>query len=248
MFYTHFNSLDFSMCLWFVSYYVMAMFGGAVAYMHFPRYPEQYPVSLPDYAFDIIPEFCPRMGILMHDNIQSEVLLILYLYIAVYCLIRTKKTNLNDVHGLTIFQQLLHLNVLVFLTRTTTVSLTGIPQPNPRCVRRQHEAMKYKEAFYLVVMRGFPPHACGDLMYSGHVACTLMCVILILKHRLYENRFMKYMVLCLAGLGMYAVLSCRSHYSMDVVVAIYFALGLSYFYFTIRENPNFFWIKWLDSM
>ena len=37
-----------------------------------------------------------------------------------------------------ILQHLLHLNSLIFITRTSTVGLTGLPQPNPKCVDQQH--------------------------------------------------------------------------------------------------------------
>lgn len=239
------HKLLLSFTCWFSTYYTMSVLGGAVAYMHFPRYPDaDVPLPLPDYGYDIIPEWCPKIGLplMQKDNIQSEVLMLLYLYFIVYCFCIRKED------GCMIFQQLLHLHCLVFVTRTTTVGVTGFPQPNPRCVGVQHYAVTYWEAFEFVVLRGFPPRACGDLLYSGHVACTLLCVIVMLYHRLYPHVIIRNIILIMATIGTYAVISCRSHYSVDVVMAFYFSFGLSFVYYTIRDYPSFYWIKWLESM
>lgn len=47
--------LIFSIIIWFVSYMIMGMFGGTVAYMHFKRSDWDVPDPLPDYGYDVIP-------------------------------------------------------------------------------------------------------------------------------------------------------------------------------------------------
>ena len=249
---TSWHKLGISFSLWLICYYTMAVFGGAVAFMHFPRTSPDVdtPITLPDYGYDLIPEYCPRLGILYKDNIQSEVLLIFYVYFIFYCLVfrmRNWGDGVQNHHGIHVFQQLLHLHCMVFLTRTTTVGLTGLPQPNPKCVSVQHSAVTYMEALQFVVLRGFPPRACGDLLYSGHVACILICVIIMCYHKVYPHYIVRNFFLMLALVGIYGVISCRSHYSIDVILACYFSFGLSFVYYTVRDYPKWNWIKWLDS-
>lgn len=44
-----------SFASWFVSYMIMGVFGGTVAYMHFERSDSSVPDPLPDFGYDVIP-------------------------------------------------------------------------------------------------------------------------------------------------------------------------------------------------
>ena len=44
-----------SCALWFVSYMIMGVFGGSVAYLHFARSDKDVPDPLPDFGYDVIP-------------------------------------------------------------------------------------------------------------------------------------------------------------------------------------------------
>lgn len=233
-----------SCCMWYVSYMIMSVLGGTVAFMHFPRTNLPYPRALPDYGYDVIPEWCPAVPHVPHGNVQSCILLVLYSIIWSGICIRWNRD------GKLILQQMLHLNTLVFLTRTTTVSVTGLPQPNPKCTAVQAFPVTYQQAWEFVVGRGFPPHACGDLIYSGHVACTLVCMTIMHRHGFLCNRYIGIIVWGLACLGIFATLSCRSHYTVDVVLACYFVLFLKEFYF-LRSNGIVNgtlarWIQWIE--
>ena len=144
------------------------------------------------------------------------------------------------------------MNSLLFITRTTTVCLTGLPQPNPRCVRIQHMEMTYRKAFKFVMGRGFPPHSCGDLIYSGHVGCILICLIVLTKHKYLESYIVKFMAWAWASVGILSTVSCRSHYTVDVVLAIYFSFGIQDFYYArscCLVHGGFLgdWIRFLES-
>jgi hypothetical protein len=130
-----------------------------------------------------------------------------------------------------IFQQLLHLNTLLFIARTTIVSLTGLPNPNPRCINVQHDIPTYSEAFAFVVGRGFPPRGCGDLIFSGHVGCILICMLILTKHNFLKNSFVCIITWLIAVMGILSTISCRSHYSVDVVLSFYFVHGIKEFYY-----------------
>jgi len=249
--------LGWSSLFWLISYMFMGLCGGSVAFYHMPRYYESYPMDLPDFGYDLIPYFCPVIDLPLisdHDNVQSLVLVILYFYIVGNCIARE--------NGRIIFQRLLHLNSLIFVTRTTTVGVTGFPNPNPRCVSRQHDKVSFVEAVQFVMGRGFPPHACGDLMYSGHVACILSTMIIGYYHDLFHfpkaSRAVNTAIPLLANLwafiGVYSTIACRSHYTVDVVVAFYMTPGLFGFYLYLLKHSGVAvggklnWVQWLEGL
>jgi len=228
-----------SFVLWWVCYMFMGIFGGSVAYMHFPRTAKETPAELPDFGYDIIPHYCPNIPHVPHGNVQSVVLFVLYLIIFAGVVLRwrpryhplTGERIKGTGDGRLILQQLYHLNCLVFLTRTSTVVMTGLPQPNPKCVGHQHYPVNFAGAIQFVVGRGFPPHACGDLIYSGHVGCTLICMAVLHRHRFLRRRLALFIVWTVAMVGIYFTIACRSHYSVDVVLALYFGYFLPEWYF-----------------
>lgn len=138
--------------------------------------------------------------------------------------------------GRLILQHLCHLNCLIFLTRTSTVGLTGLPQPNPKCVDQQHLPVTFGNALRFVMGRGFPPHACGDLIYSGHVGCTLICMAVLHRHGFLRSKVVATLVWMVALIGIYFTISCRSHYSVDVMLAFYFGYFLPEWYFNRSDG------------
>ncbi|KAL7459649.1 hypothetical protein ACHAWC_011536 [Mediolabrus comicus] len=223
---------------WFVSYMIMGIFGGSVAYLHFQRKDMDVPDPLPDFGYEAIPYWCPRIPHVPHGNVQSIVLFILYTVILFGVILRwtprfhpKSGTVVSNGDGRLILQHLFHLNCLVFLTRTTTVGLTGLPQPNPKCVEQQHYPVSFGNALTFVMGRGFPPHACGDLIYSGHVGCTLICMAVLHRHGFLRNKLVAGIMWTVAAIGIYFTISCRSHYSVDVVLAFYFGYFLPEWYF-----------------
>ena len=182
--------------------------------------------------------WCPRIPHVPHGNVQSIVLFILYTVILSGVVLRwtprfhpKSGTVVSNGDGRLILQHLFHLNCLVFLTRTTTVGLTGLPQPNPKCVEQQHYPVSFGNALAFVMGRGFPPHACGDLIYSGHVGCTLICMAVLHRHGFMMNKLVAAIMWTIAAIGIYFTISCRSHYSVDVVLAFYFGYFLPEWYF-----------------
>ena len=192
-----------------------------------------------------------------HGNVQSVVLFFLYSITISGVILRWKpryhpRTNLivwgGD--GRLILQQLCHLNCLIFLTRTSTVGLTGMPQPNPKCTDVQHLPVTFGNALKFVIGRGFPPHACGDLIYSGHVGCTLICMAVLHRNGFLRNRLARLLVWITAFIGIYFTISCRSHYSVDVMLAFYFGYFLPEWYYNRSDGrvggKVSRWIRWLE--
>jgi len=187
--------------------------------------------------------FCPQIPHVPHGNVQSVVLFVLYTIILSGVLLRwtprlhhKSGTVVSNGDGRLILQHMFHLNCLVFLTRTTTVGLTGLPQPNPKCVEQQHLPVTFRNALQFVMGRGFPPHACGDLIYSGHVGCTLICMAVLHRHGFLKNKVVAVGMWMIAAIGIYFTISCRSHYSVDVVLAFYFGYFLPEWYFNRSDG------------
>mmetsp|Transcript_10837 Transcript_10837/g.18491 ORF Transcript_10837/g.18491 Transcript_10837/m.18491 type:complete len:405 (-) Transcript_10837:122-1336(-) len=232
-----------SFAAWFVSYMIMGVFGGSVAYMHFERSNRDVPDPLPDFGYEVIPYFCPHIPHVPHGNVQSVVLFILYTIILSGVVLRwtprfhpKSGTLVSNGDGRLILQHMCHLNCLVFLTRTTTVGLTGLPQPNPKCVEQQHLPVTFENALQFVMGRGFVPHACGDLIYSGHVGCTLICMAVLHRHGFMKNKIVAVGMWIVAAIGIYFTISCRSHYSVDVVLAFYFGYFLPEWYYNRSDG------------
>lgn len=80
------------------------------------------------------------------------------------------------------------------------------------------------------------PHACGDLIYSGHVGCTLICMAVLHRHGFLRNKIAALMVWLVAAIGIYFTISCRSHYSVDVMLAFYFGYFLPEWYFNRSDG------------
>lgn len=110
--------------------------------------------------------------------------------------------------------------------------------------------------------RGFPPHACGDLMYSGHVACIIATMIIGHYHNLFNfpkashtvNAVVPFMANLWALIGVYSTISCRSHYTVDVIVAFYMTPGLFGFYLYLLKysgaaiGGKLNWVQWLEGL
>lgn len=227
--------LFISFLIWFIMYTFMGIFGGSVAFYHFPRVSSsrKEPVQLPDLGYDLIPYNCIVVNNShpFKSNVQSVVLIFFYILTGCCALFRPNG------EGRIIVQQLLHLNSLTFFARTFTVGITGLPQPDPACGNFQSDSVTYMEAVQYVVLSGFPFHACGDMIFSGHVSCILMCLVIFQKYNFFAGIFKcTSWILCL--FGVYSVIACRSHYSVDVVLAFFFVYFIQNWYFIRSEISN----------
>jgi hypothetical protein len=227
--------------IWLLSYYTMSILGGTISLLRLPRFPHtDQPVTLPDVVFDyvITEPYCPM---LLNMNVQSLVLLLYYLYLALVVLPLHRSPRV-------ILVRFLLINALMFLTRTTTVSVTNLPQPNiqHKCIRAQNNIdMTFLDALVEVCGK-FPPKACGDLIYSGHEACTLLSLIIFYREKAFFNSpAIKLVLLSAALTGTLSILACRSHYTVDVVLGCYFSYGLTEFYY--RRVDECWFIKWIEG-
>jgi len=161
-------------------------------------------------------------------------------------------TTGRKITGRVIFQQVMHLSSMLFLARATTLCLTGLPQPNPKCVEVQNDAVTYVQALVFVYRKGFLPHGCGDLIFSGHVGCILICVYVLTRNRILVSPLIKCVTWVWSLIGILSTISCRSHYSVDAVLAFYFAFGIQDFYYArshgfVDGGAFGRWIRFLED-
>lgn len=221
--------LVLSMLIWILVYTIMGVLGGSVAQYHFPRvfpgtnYPEK---PLPDFGHDLVPYFCFT---LWGKNPQTVVLLLFY----AICVVGALCTPRNK--GRIMVQQFLHLHVIMFLMRTTTVSITGLPTPNPNCIKVQSIETTYIKSLEYVMLDHFPPNACGDSIFSGHVSSALISMVIFQKYHFLEGPIAYALIWMLSLVNIFSVISCRTNYSVDVVIAFFFIYFIQDWYFCRSE-------------
>jgi hypothetical protein len=130
--------------------------------------------------------------------------------------------------------------------------VTSLPQPNiaAKCIRAQQNPLNLTFAEALHAVASFPPKGCGDLVYSGHMACALVaCIILTREGCAFGPRAVRVAslaLICAAPLvSMLSIFGCRSHYTVDVVLAFYFAFGLTEFYYLRVDSAPL--IRWIEA-
>lgn len=140
----------------------------------------------------------------------------------------------------------------MFLTRSTTVSITSLPQPNytPKCLYAQNATSTFSESFNIVMLSGFPPKSCGDLIYSGHASCAILSMLIFEYHKCYFSyqKILRPLGWGLVGIAIVSIFTCRSHYGVDVILAGYFSFGLfGFFKLRVEGGEGFLSeeLKWL---
>lgn len=183
--------------------------------------------------FTFLPSYCPKF---LGNNIQSIIIFLYYLYLMLIVLP-------FHPNGRVTLQRFLILNSMMFLTRTTTVSVTSLPQPNftHKCLLAQNTTATFIQSLKVVVGTKFPPKACGDLIYSGHASCAIMAHMILLRSSSFnllsiQQKHMKWLSGGLCGAAIGSIFMCRSHYTVDVVLAAYFSYFLVEFYFNRAEG------------
>ncbi len=104
------------------------------------------------------------------------------------------------------------------LTPRVSMSVTTLPDPRKTCERIS------ANVFTTVAL-----HRCGDCMFSGHaLMLTIACLYWM---RLSSMPGVVFSLLALAG-GIAAIVANHTHYTVDVVVAVYTAVGV---WFTVSH-------------
>lgn len=235
------KKLFYSFLLFLSCWYIMIFFGGVVATYRFQRVNQNVFVEpLPDVMFSLFEYFDIDGSTTCNLKIPDLMIFVNFVIVVI-------EIYVNKYNGVLILQKCLHISSIIFLIRTTVVGLTGLPNPNNRCLPIQNIAMKYNEALYFV-LSSFPHHACGDLIFSGHTAILLTWLLELQEIGLLNWwKFKNYRILnfLLWRLNSFAILNliiCKYHYTVDVILGIWFTLFVVYLYNNCK-NPKFLSLK-----
>jgi len=114
-----------------------------------------------------------------------------------------------------------------------SVFVTSFPDPRIGCERIESN-------FFTTIVF----HRCGDCMFSGHaVVGTLFSLYWLFVNPVERNiifQFLRTMVWTSSIAELWAIIANRSHYSVDVIVAIYTSTGVFFSF-------SYFWDKHVTS-
>ena len=236
------TKLLISLLFFFTCWYSMHFAGGAVATMRFQRKSQNRNTEpLPDFVFDMFLNtdwddlYCDP-----DDNSSFRVngykvpgadgaLFLNFILLMLEVLFGRR--------GHILFQRIFHISGMLFLVRSTVVGLTGLPNPNRRCLELQNVKMTYMEALRWL-MSSFPHRSCGDLIFSGHTALISSWLFCFERHRGFfsANMFVKVLVWVYAFCGIVLLMVCKAHYTVDVVLGFWFSFFICEFYHSRAYN------------
>ena len=116
--------------------------------------------------------------------------------------------------------QFIYILAIILILRSISVSLTILPCSN----KNAYEVQNNSKIPYL-------NGGCHDKMFSGHTAILILCTIFILYHKLVPQKYFS-IVIIFTIIGILAIIATRSHYTVDVFIAIIITfLTFHYYYF-----------------
>ena len=207
-----YNKLLVSVSLFVVSASIMAILGDALAWFRMPKYDtikDSKLHILNDVGFDLIVYSCPKT---MFGNVQTAIIILsLGLYV-----VRT----MFMINGLVYMQQLIHMSCIMMLLRTTTLSLTSMPNPNPKCFDESLVPIEYTgyDGSVFKTIHSVATKSCGNLMFSGHTMFLTIIYLFENKHKIVPRKLALLSFIKTAA-GYYYIISCRSHYTIDVWIS-----------------------------
>ena len=220
------TKIAISVLFFFGCWYTMHFAGGAVATMRFERKDQNTTVEpLPDLVFNMFKhthvdeQYCNAGDVVGADAALGLNFLLLCLEV------------FFGRRGHIVFQRVMHVSGLLFLVRATVVGLTGLPNPNDRCLELQNVKMTYVEAVKWLMSK-FPHRSCGDLIFSGHTALISSWLFCFERHYGFfkSNKLVKMFVWFYCIYAIILLIVCRAHYTVDVVLGFWMSFYVCEFY------------------
>ncbi|KAK4749504.1 hypothetical protein SAY87_026953 [Trapa incisa] len=191
--------------------YLHGLAARGVHYLHRPG-----PV-LQDVGFYLLPELGQEKGYIS-ESVFTFVFISFFLWTFHPFIFKAKK----------FYTVLLWCRVLAFLVasqilRIITFYSTHLPGPNYHCREGSKLAqLPHPDSVFEVLLINFPRgvvYGCGDLIFSSHMIFTLVFVLTYQKYG--SRRFIKQVAWLIAVTQSLLIITCRKHYTVDVVVAWY---------------------------
>ena len=125
----------------------------------------------------------------------------------------------------TVVHRALLTSIVCNLMRITTISVTSCIDPRTTC-----ETVKGD------LFTKFLLHRCGDCMYSGHTSILVLCSLVWTSYNKNGKKAFTVIIWIICVLGSLNIISNRSHYTSDVVIAYYITAGA---WFSLGHFVNF---------
>ena len=108
------------------------------------------------------------------------------------------------------FNEFLFVLTIIFVLREITTTITLLP-PTPSCYQRNYDKMTKSK--WITRISG----TCNETIFSGHTTLMLLMILFILP-KIKSNIF-KIIIYIYAVVTSLVIVSLRSHYSIDVILA-----------------------------
>jgi len=172
---------------------------------------------LPDMGFDLIPDL---NALCQQSQIESYFLLAVMIYTLVRMMI------FQD-GGVGIFCRFAVVDGILMMMRGTTIAITSLNNPWPACFQCGIDGGCPQSLFECVsyTVQRFPFYDCGDLIFSGHTVHFLMVGLVWATYAKTTFKKAESTLVWLAiVVGIAMLVSCRFHYSIDVLIGFYFTV------------------------
>ena len=217
----------------------------------FYRYPVEPPLSwrLKDLGSDFLPEFPDKYH--EYGDVPKAYLKHFFKVIVLYALLFNEK-GYEKPHSINMLLRFIEYRATGALFRFSTYVSTSIPGANEACFGKWENIECPKPITWMEILTRkqsnyngrYKSNNCGDLVFSGHTYWATLLTLLICKYNRKVFRISKKASYCVnftASMiwlcnGLF-VLMARNHYTIDVVVASYFA-PLLWYWFERKVHPN----------
>ncbi|KAJ1982494.1 hypothetical protein H4R35_000276 [Dimargaris xerosporica] len=184
---------------WGLSYYFMNVMANVASYRSSLVKNKEL---LPDLGFEVIPHVD---ALWLTDFFDA----LMFAPTAIMVALFNRRPNYIMAKGLT-------SSFICNVLRTFTIAITSLPDPRVGC---EYVLDDFWGTFKL--------HRCGDCMFSGHTTIFVLCTMVWISHgpRNTLGIALTFCILAVCVAGSIIVVANRAHYTMDVFVAWYVAVG-----------------------
>ena len=172
---------------------------------------------LPDVIFQLVP------------YIHAEFIINILMYIQIGCAVIMA---LCDKRRIIILRRSLAVYAILSILRNFTMTVTGLPDPSLVCPPPPKAS---EMTFKAIVKRLAAGFSCGDMIFSGHSICLFLPALLVGK---YFSSKIAVLFWINAFVNVFLLVAARIHYTVDVLLSLFFAVPIFLLYNIISENPT----------
>ncbi|CAH8439232.1 unnamed protein product [Schistosoma turkestanicum] len=133
----------------------------------------------------------------------------------------------------------------IFLLRSITMSITSLSVPGVHLTDQcspyviENYTQRFKRVFEIWIGLGLyitGLRTCGDYLFSGHTTCLTLLNFFISEYTPRRFHLLHTFTWVLNLFGVFFILACHEHYSIDVFIAIYISSRLFLYYHCLANN------------